>query len=503
MANTLDRADVLSGDRARYREMLFIDVFRETAQANPGSAAVYEEGQTITYQELDRLSSRCADKLRQEGIEKGDTIAIDCGRSIQTIAAMLASLKLGSVYVYIDDAYPQRRIQSVLTETECRYIIRPSFWDNIGQYRPVFERVDLKPEDPALMIYTSGSTAKPKGVILMQKNLVAAMYNFEPFRTGTGDHFGVFPSFGFVASVSDIYSSLAVGAVLYLIPQEIRKNIRELVRYYYRHRIKVTFLPPHMARKLLRENIDGIPLELLLVGSEAVSNMPEAPFTMLNVYGSSEMTSMISYYEIKEVDSAEISPIGKLAEGLKGYIVKEDGTPARDGEKGELYLAGQRVAKGYYAMPKESAERFVVNPYDSSEEYKILYKTNDLVIRRPDGNMVYVGRKDNVYKIRGFRVEDTAVEDALRRCDYIEEAAVTAFKDQGGCSILCAYVVSRQTIDPKKVKKWLESIIPRYMVPTCIFQLDSLPRGSGGKLDRRQLVPPPELNDHKKLEELY
>ena len=497
-------ANRLLENKDTYINKVYIDIFKETANLYPNRTAVYQEGLTISYRELDILSSRCSKKLLSCGALKGDVVAIESGRSIKTIAAMLGAWKIGAAYVYIDAAYPKLRVDRILSDTRCKYIIDDSWWDDIESYATDIPKADVSGDDLALIIYTSGSTARPKGVMLSQKNVVATMYNFDVFDIKEGDHFGVFPSFGFVASVSDIFSSLAVGAVIYLIHSAIRRDIKALRDYYYENNIKATFLPPHMVRKLLAENLDGIPIKTLLVGSEAVSNIPAAPFRMLNIYGSSEMTSMAAHYEIKEINSPHISPIGVLSEGIEGYIMDDKGRPVKRGEEGELWLSGRQVCLGYYNMPEETAKHFIKNPFDTRDEYKVVFKTNDIVRLDENNNLVYICRKDNVYKIRGFRVENTAVEDALHRiCDKLDEVAVTAFVDKGGCNILCAYVTSKEKVDPKKAKNALRSIIPYYMIPSCILQLDSMPHNFNGKVDRKALVPPAELNDHKKLEELY
>ncbi len=497
-------ANKLLENRDTYINKVYIDIFKETASLYPDHAAVYQEGLTISYKELDILSSRCASKLLSRGAKKGDIVAIESGRTIKTIAAMLGIWKIAAAYVYIDAAYPKRRVDSILSDTSCEHIIDDSWWDDIDSFNADIPKADATQDDLALLIYTSGSTARPKGVMLSQKNVVAAMYNFDVFDIREHDHFGVFPSFGFVASVSDIFSSLAVGAVIYLIHSAIRRDIKALRDYYFENEIKATFLPPHMVRKLLAEDLRGIPIKTLLVGSEAVSNIAAAPFRMLNIYGSSEMTSMAAHYEIKEINSPHISPIGVLSKGIKGYIMDDEGRPVKKGEGGELWLAGRQVSLGYYNMPEETAKHFIKNPFDTRDEYKVVFKTNDIVRLDENNNLEYICRKDNVYKIRGFRVENTAVEDAIHRCcDRLDEVAVTAFVDKGGCNILCAYVSARDTVDPKKLKSALRSIIPYYMIPSCILQLDVMPHNFNGKVDRKALVPPPELNDHKKLEELY
>lgn len=487
----------------------FCRVFRDTAEAYPDDMAVTAGGRAVTYRELSLITEAAARKLIKQGVRPGGIVAISSGRSIESIAAMLASWKVGCAYVYLDRSYPDDRKRKVVDECHCAAVLDKEWWKdlpNVSDGKWTDESIN---DGIAVIVYTSGSTSYPKGVMVTHRNVLAVMYSFELFGTKRGTHYGVFPGLGFVASVCDIFSSLAVGARLCIVPRCIRKNIRAIADYYREYGVEISFLPPHMARKLLALDIEDLPLKLLLVGSEPVRNLghredgSSVPFEILNVYGASEACSLISCYKITESMDLDIAPVGKLVPGLYGWLVKDDGTLAKRGEEGELWLAGNQVTRGYFHDPERTAKSYVKNPYSDDPNLATALRTNDILVELPDGNMRYVCRKDNVLKVRGFRVENTSVEQVMFECAPIRDAAVVAFMDKGGCNILCGYFTSDEEIDVKAFKERMKKIVPYYMVPTCLIRIDKMPRTANGKTDRKALKPPKELNNHKLLEILY
>lgn len=500
----MTRAEYLKNKKIEMLKGTFIRVFEDTVKQFPDYPAVYADHISLTYKELENWSNAVAHKLLASGLKRGDIVAIKTGRTVQTIAGILGIWKAGCAYTYLDNAYPAQRCHDVIENCSCPLILTDAWWSDVDTELD-WKLVDLSEREAlALVIYTSGSTSKPKGVMLTQKNVTAACYNFDIFQNDENTHYGLFAGLGFVAAVGDIAAALSVGSALYIVPSAIRKSVTDLVAFYRKNEIAITFLPPHMARKLLALGEKDLPLKTLLVGSEAVRNLGGAPFRVLNVYGASEACSMIAHYEVTgHENSSDIYPIGRLNPDLKGYITDEKGNLVTKGEEGELWLSGPQISIGYYQMAEKTKEHFIVNPFCQEKFYSTVFKTNDIVRELPDGNLEYVCRKDNMFKIRGFRVECSAVESALMESGHLKEAVAMAFMDHGGCNILCGYIVADYKVDVKALKAKMKEVLPYYMVPTCIIQVEQFKRNANLKIDRKAIQPPKELDNHKLLEQLY
>lgn len=256
-----------------------------------------------------------------------------------------------------------------------------------------------------------------------------------------------------------------------------------------------------MAVKFQKIDDGQTKLRLLIVGSEMARNLKKASYRILNVYGSSELTAMIAAYEISDTRSAY--PIGRLNNDIRGYVVDESGAPVPAGEAGELWLASEQVARGYLHNEEKTAAHFIRNPFSDEPAFRWLYKSGDIVRADGDGIYHYVCRKDNMVKIRGFRVEIDEVERQMRQYSSIGEVCVKSFTDSGGTNILCGYFEADTTLDVKAVKAFLNKKMPYYMVPTALFQVESLPRTPSGKIARRAIQAPAEINDHRLLKERY
>lgn len=496
-----ERAVFLSSHKEEFKQKTFCELFLDTVKAFPKKVAVSGIYGTFTYQELEEKSNILAAHLLEKGMKAGEVVGVHAGQSVWSVIFMIGIWKAGGAYVYIDSTHPKKRQHQIMEECQCRFVIGRDFAEEINWSEKKEHINHSKRDEMALLIYTSGSTSKPKGVMLSHRNVMCAISNFDRLSLSEEDVYGVFPSFSFVASVFDLYASLAVGASVRIIQKAIRKDIKGLLNCYIEHNISLTFLPPHMAGKLGNIEDGKTKLRLLLVGSDMPRNLVPSHYEIRNVYGASEMTSIISEYEITEAKF--YYPIGRLNSTIKGYVVDEDGKLLPAGEEGELWLASDQVAMGYYKDPKRTESFFMENPFSKEEGFLRLFKTKDLVRMDTDGTIHYLGRMDFMYKIRGFRVEASAVETAMRCTGIARECAVVAFEDQGGTNILCGYFEAEDKVDVKKFKEALKESLPYYMIPTALFQVEALPRTLSNKIDRGKLEAPKELNDHKLLEKLY
>ncbi|MDF2677255.1 MAG: amino acid adenylation enzyme/thioester reductase family protein [Bacillota bacterium] len=466
---------------------LFCELFKNAVSNNGDKIAVRWKNTLITYNELDKITTLISQCIAGKGLGAEEIIAIKMGRSINSVAAMIGILKAGAAFLFLDSNYPEERLGYMLTDSRCKLIINEDFMDNLNNMVHC-EPNDVKPENLAVVIYTSGSTGIPKGVMIEQRNIACLVCTCNEIGITENDIFGVFPGFSFVATLNDIFTPLALGGTIDIIPDEIRKDIVALAEYYIKHEITITYLPPHMARKFMKFDNENLTLKTLIVGSEPAHHLKKRHYKTVYVYAATELCCYVSCYTINE--DLPSYPIGKIKYPLKFYILDENNNEVNIGEVGELCISGPQVSRGYLNNSEKTAMHYIQNPFTQDEKYKILFKTSDLVKVIKDGNLIYISRKDWMFKIRGFRVESSEVELAMLKHVEITDAAVTAFEDDGGINILCGYFVANVEIDSNDVKEFLKIHIPSYMVPSIIMQLNEFPRNHNNKINKSKLPIP-------------
>jgi len=485
----------------KFETLTFCSLFHELAEKNAAKTAVSGGGKSYTYRELDEYSTDFAGKLLKAGLKQEEIAALKLGRSADILLSILAVWKAGGAYLFLDDCYPHTRNEKLLSEAECSIIIDESYISRQHLKRdPGF--FDLsKRENTAVLIYTSGSTSFPKGVVIEHRNIMASISNAERLGISEHDKVCVFPSYSFVASIYDTFGTLSHGGSIDIIPEEDRRHILMIEKYFIDHDITLAYLPPHMARKIESDMNPDLKLRALLVGGEIVRNLRPDALPILNVYAATETCSLAVTY--LALTAQQVYPIGRPNPNLRAYIVDESGNPVRKGEKGELWLAGPQIARGYFKRPEETARNFIPNPFCNKKGYDRVFRTSDLTHELDDGNLMFDGRLDSMLKIRGFRVESGAVESVIMETAAVKEVVVTSFTDSGGTDILCGFFTSDEDIDVKKLKEKLRDVLPYYMIPTALIRLDEMPININRKIDRKALKPPKELDDHKLLEKLY
>ncbi len=496
-------SDYLSDHKGEFVSRTVIGLFQQASRWYPDKDAVCLDSTHITYSMLDRSSDQLAHYLTEyEHIGPGDIVAVVTGRNMDTPAIVLGIWKTGAAYMILDRCCPESHNKNCIRSVNARICIDHDYFINaISSCGQCFAFEDRsRSHQLALVLFTSGSTGKPKGVRILHSNLAASVSNFDCLPLRSDDTFASFAKLLFIAAVYDFCSCLSLGCTFRMVPSSICKNIQALAAFYIQNNITATFLPPHMATKYI-EIDQGSTLRLLLVGSEVTRNLKKRPYEIVNIYASSEAIAAISHYNIQDARSSY--PIGKLVPALKGYVMTEDGTPASIGQNGELWISGAQICDGYLNLPEVNMDRFAPNPFETAPPFQRVFKTCDIVRILPDGNMEYIGRKDNMFKIRGFRVEPSGVERYMLEFPHISEACVTCFTDNGGTSILFGYFIADEKIDHKALRTFLQERIPYYTIPTGFIQTDTFPRTLSGKVDRHGFLPPPELDDHKKLAVLY
>ena len=498
------------------RSATIIDIFRTRAAEMPDNVAVAYEERSYTYREVDDLSDRLAYWISRQGLGRGDTVSVFIPRSEYMVIASLGVLKAGCAYEPLDPNYPDERLAFMAKDAGVKLILvddgllprlenfkefsggrlriseiaalpRP---DAAGLER-LKEQVPL-PEDLFTLIYTSGTTGVPKGVRLLHRNLMAyAAWYRRFFAPAAESRITCYNSYGFDGSLTDMYPALTVGAAVVVIPEEQKLDLPALADTIRRHGVSIADLPSQVGRQFAL-TMDCPSLKYIVGGGEKlVPFRPVHPYIFANEYGPTEATVAITCYNMTEYE-ADV-PIGTPMDNTAIYIVDATGRRVPPGALGELWVAGEQVTGGYQNRPEKTKEVFVPNPFSQKPGYETAYRTGDIVRYRMDGNIEFVGRRDGLVKIRGFRVELAEVEGVI--CDFpkVANAAVVAWDNPAGGKFLAAYVVADEPIDKEELSLFIRERKPPYMVPAVILQMDAIPRNQNGKLNRKAL-PVPEIH---------
>jgi amino acid adenylation domain-containing protein len=481
----------------------------EQAARTPGAIAVEAGGVRLTYAELVEQARRFA-----EVVAPGTIVALAAERTPELIVQMLGVLQAGAAYLPVDPAYPQERRAymledsgAVVVETKDNQVNR----DNRGgaplESLVSLKSLDFSPETPAYLIYTSGSTGRSKGVVVPHRAIASFVRGArEAYELRPGDRVLQFASISFDTSAEEIWPTLASGATLVLRPEEMAASIPHFVRELGRLGISVLDLPTafwhEMVAGLEAENLD-LPRELRLVilgGEEALADRfavwrrrVGSSVRLVNTYGPTEATIVATRRELSDLAPGETVPIGRPIPGARAYVLDRFLMPVPPGVRGELWIGGAGVARGYLGRPDLTTERFVPDPF-AEEPGARLYRTGDLAVLRPDGELVFAGRADRQLKIRGYRIEPGEIEAALRLHPAVRDAVVDA---RGGRDDrrLVAWVVPREDTEApaaSDLRSFLRGMLPDPLVPAAFATLAELPLTPSGKVDRRALAEPPE-----------
>ena len=479
-------------------------ILSKRVRETPDRLAVRYKDTTLTYAELEDITARLAARLHDKGIGRGDYVAVLIPRNEFMPVTAWGVVRAGAAYQPLDPSYPKERLNFMVRDAGVRLVIadralRPLLDEYEGDVLYTDELASLpraedntpndRPEDPLVLIYTSGTTGTPKGCILENRNIVCFHHNHARTMGLDGAaRVATYASFGFDAGIMDIFTTLMAGAGLYIVPDELRLDLRQLDAFYCENGITHGFITTQMGR-MFAEITTCPTLKTMLVGGEKlVPFTPPERFRFINGYGPSETIAYVCHQVV--TDGGSLQPIGVPSGNTKLYVADGFGRLLPPGGCGELCVAGGQVGRGYLNRPEKTAEAFTPNPYTTEERYERLYHTGDLVRRLPDGRLDFVGRRDAQIKIRGFRVELTEVEQVIRAFPSVRNASVQAFDAPGGGKYIAAYVVAEGTLDTEGLKAFIRSQKPNYMVPEVITQLDKIPLNANGKVDKRALPVP-------------
>ena len=490
-----------------------VDMFCDVVSKYPKNTAVVYKNMKVSYAKLDRLTSNLAGYLIKSGYKAEDVIAVLIPRCEYMAIVSLGVARSGCAYQPLDPTYPQDRLHFMLRDSGAKLLITtrkmqslvPEYSGKVLFIDEIAALPDYKEELPKpntknlfILLYTSGSTGIPKGCMIEFGNISAFCNNYRlQFKLNSSSKTTAYASYGFDASMMDIFCPLTAGAELHIIPEEIRLDLIALNTYFEKNSITHAFMTTQVGRQFAL-GIKNTSLKYLLTGGEKLVPIePPKGYKFINLYGPTEATVFITNFQVnKYYDNI---PIGKPVSNIKLYVVDNHGNRLPFGACGELQVAGVQVARGYLKRPEKTKEVFIKNPYTKEKAYKKIYRTGDIVRLLSDGNISFVGRRDAQVKIRGFRIELTEVEETIRRFPSIKDATVAAFDDKGGSKYIAAYVVSDKKIDIDALNAFILETKPPYMVPAVTMQIDKIPLNQNQKVNKRAL-PKPEKKIEDKIE---
>ncbi|MFI7643310.1 non-ribosomal peptide synthetase [Nonomuraea sp. NPDC049400] len=486
-------------DASRVAVSTLTELFGAIARRHPDRIAVRDDVQALTYAQLDERSDAVAAALRRRGVVVEDRVGVHLRRSAGLIAAVLGVLKAGAAYVAVDTRYPNARRDLMLHAGSVHVVItEDALAKSLGDVVPEVLRLEqvepaevvdapvMTPSNAASVLFTSGSSGAPKAIVLEHRNILSFATNPALPRLTDQDRVGQISSVSFDAFHFELWSAIAAGAQIVVLPAVPDLLSADFQRQMRRHRISAMLVPTMVVNHVVREDRDAFaPLRVLQAGGDVLlpstcRDLLAGAFTgeLYNLYGPAEITTACTAHLVTAQDATGDSiPIGRPLDGVTLRIVRPDLSPVAPGEVGELLVGGSGVARGYLGAPRETGERFITMPGAGR-----LYRTGDLVRQRDDGVLLFMGRADNQVKVRGYRVEPGEAERALRRHPEVSDAVVLP-DGEGEDRRLVAFVVLDGTLPLRELRVHAEAELPDYLVPSDMVALPSIPATDHGKRD--------------------
>ncbi len=512
-----------------------------TAKKYPEKDAVVFGDDSITYGELDKLTNKLANALKENGVQRGDRVGIYVHKSIPSIINIYSILKAGATYVPLDPNAPNQRIAYIIDNCNIRCLLTSTtkaaslkglleeakslevaiLTDNsrefaeelpikLIQWEEITSRMDDQlPEnkgintDLAYILYTSGSTGTPKGVMISHLNSLTFVNWVEAtLDVSSEDRFSSHAPLHFDLSILDIYVSCKVGATLCLVPETMSMFPIRLAGWIAKNKISVWYSVPSILSMMVLhgklEEQDFSDMRYLIFAGEVfpvkflrqlMDFIPNAEY--YNLYGPTE-TNVITYYKTPKLDPERTKPIpiGKCCENMEVFALdKEDNVITEVGVEGELVARGTMVAQGYWGDEEKTKKGFV-NNHTQSHFSERIYRTGDLVILDESGDYIYVGRKDHMIKSRGYRIEIGDIEAAIYSHDGIKEAAVIPIPDDLIGNRIKAFIALREGVEmtAADLRIFCSEKLQKYMVPELVEFREELPKTSTGKIDKTTLA---------------
>jgi amino acid adenylation domain-containing protein len=506
--------------RMQYPEnKLFHELFEEQTAISPNNIAVIFKNYKLTYTELNQRTNQLARKLRDKGVCSDQIVGLMVDdNSIEMIIGMLGILKAGGAFLPIDPDFPKDRIDYMVQDSSIQLLLTAGKFSYDVHFdgeiinletetlftgeNSNLERIN-HPNDLAYVIYTSGSTGKPKGVQIEHTSIVNQIFGLEKMYDfdSSLNHILLAP-FTFDPSVQQIFLPLTSGGKLFLVPKSTKHNVKELWEFIVSNRIDIVNTVPSLMSLLLdhAEGSEELHFKFIILAGEAFSKnlylrLKEilSAEIIINIYGPTEATINTTLYECNPNEINGTIPIGKPLTNYTVLILDENLNLTPVGVPGEICISGIGLARGYLNNPDLTNEKFVANPYLPGEK---MYRTGDMGKWTADGNIEFLGRIDYQVKINGMRVELGEIESALSEHPSVQESVVVDLKDNTGMVRLIAYVNPNQkvTLRINELRKFMKERLPDYMVPSSFILMDTFPLTHNGKVDRKALPKPEQIN---------
>lgn len=493
------------------RDKTITQLFEEQVEKTPDNIAVVFEDQKLTYRELNQRANSLANYLRNNGVGLNDSVAIFLDKSLEMIVAILAILKVDALYVPIDIDYPDNRINFMLSDSNAKIVLtKRAFlldldFENtlaIDLCNTIYLDNKTFPSkhagDLAYVMYTSGSTGNPKGVVVKQKSIIRLVKNPNYINFHKNEKILQTGSIVFDACTFEIWASLLNGFELYIIKKSELLDPNSLKSYLIENKITILWLTAPLLNQLCENHPDMFKtVRCLLTGGDVLSpkhiNLIRKvcpDLTIINGYGPTENTTFSTCFTINDYYNDSI-PIGYPISNSTCYIVSQDMNLLPIGIPGELVVGGDGVAKGYINNQAFTDLKFLSSPFNND----FLYKTGDLAKWNFDGSISFIGRIDGQVKIRGFRVELGEINLKILEFPNIK-TSFTTIKTINGEKFICSYIVCNQMLNVEDLKHFLMKFLPNYAIPTYFIKLDKLPINTNGKVDSK-LLPSPQLVNTK------
>jgi amino acid adenylation domain-containing protein len=482
-------------------------LFEQGAERRPEALAVRCGDRQLSYGELETRANRVAWGLRGLGVGPEVPVGLLVERTEALVVAQLGVLKAGGAYVPLEPGLPGERLRWVLHDVGAPLLLTDADAPDLDGAAPAvvrlrdlerLARTDRPPATAAAgnlayVIYTSGSTGRPKGVAVEHRSVVNLVSR--PGRVhhvAEGERTAQIANPGFDAAVWEVWAALAGGGSVHIPESHLRLEPERLVRWMSEEGITVSFLTTGLGELLLDQPWPPeCRLRALLLGGEQVHPVRrgDLPFQVHDVYGPTETTVFATSFDL--TGERGTPPIGTPLANVRTYVLDGQMEPVPAGVPGELYIGGAGLARGYVGQPPRTADRFVPDPFAPAPGGR-LYRTGDVVVRREDGALQYLGRSDHQLKVRGFRIEPGEIESALTDHPGVAAAVVVSRGERASDRRLLAYLVPRPGTrpEPGDLRRHLSRLLPEYMLPADYVLLDALPLTPNGKVDRRALPEP-------------